>query len=265
MTSSRSFACVFAFGTALCLVNCSFQDFDYLKNEFPAHGGTSGAASSSAGNESGGTPSTAGSSAIAGTTSASGSGNAHAGSGGTGAVSDTDAGDDAGSAGEGGQPPAVLMNGGFELGDNGVMAVPFWTNVGTTAAATVVFGQEPRSGSGRLGHWLSTGAYTVTTSQIVSPIPNGNYTFSMWVAHSLFLNSEYIFAKGYSHAQPAAEMKTDTSTAGDTTYTQIVIQHIPVTNGKIEVGIYTDGPASSDQNWSRIDDAELMLEAPGDE
>lgn len=271
MAHAHRIACVFGVGATLCLANCSLQNFDYLKDEFPAHAGSTGAVSSaSAGNDAGGAPSMSngGTAAIAGTSGmlgASGESNSNAGNGGTGGAMDPDGGAEAGSAGEGGQPPAVLMNPGFELGDNGVTAVPFWTNVGTTAAATVVFGQEPRSGSGRLGHWLGTGPYTVSTSQVVSPIPNGNYTFSVWVAHSLFLNAEYIFAKGYSHAQPAAQMKLDTSTAGDTTYTQIVLQHIPVTSGKIEVGIYTDGPAASDQNWSRIDDAELMLEPDADE
>ena len=264
MSSSRRFVSLLGVSATLCLANCSFQNFDYLKNEFPEHGGASGSGASSAGNAAGGSNGNeGGSTAIAGTSgSANAGGSTSAGSGGSGATSDTDGGDEGGGAGEGGQPPAVLMNGGFEIGDNGVMAVPFWSSVGTVAAATVVFGDHPHTGSGRLGHWLMAGAYTVSTSQVVSPIPNGNYTFSVWAGHSQFLNDEYIFAKGYSHSQPAAEMKTSTLSAGDSSYTQFSIEHIPVTNGKIEVGVYTDGPSDSTENWAWIDDATLTLEPP---
>jgi len=266
MSSSRGFACVFGVTATLCLANCSLQNFDYLKNEFPAHGGAGGtSAATSGGGGEGGTMGTTegGSTAIAGTSGShnSAGGTSGSGNGGSGGIAgDMGGGAEAGAAGASEPPPGMLMNPGFEIGSNGVSLVPFWTSVGTVAAATVVFGDHPHSGSGRLGHWLMSGAYTVSTSQVVSPIPNGNYTFSVWSGHSQFLNDEYIFAKGYSRTQSAAQMKTSTMSAGDSSYTQFSIQHIPVTNGKIEVGVYTDGPADSSENWAWIDDAELVLE-----
>ena len=80
------------------------------------------------------------------------------------------------------------------------------------------------------------------------------------------LNSEYIFAKGFSRAEPAKQLKVDTmvepNKASDTSYTQIVLANIPVTSGKCEVGIYTDGGTDQSTNWSDIDDAEFTLDPP---
>ena len=49
MTSTHSLAGVFCVAATLCLANCSMQNFDYLKNEFPVHAGASGAGESSSG------------------------------------------------------------------------------------------------------------------------------------------------------------------------------------------------------------------------
>jgi len=265
MASSRGFAGVLGVTVTLFLANCSLQNFDYLKNEYPSHGGTGGTTASAGGaGGGGGTTGTGegGSTATAGTSS-SGAGKGGLSNGGTSAVGGDMGNADAGAAGAAEPPPGMLMNGGFEIGANGVSLVPGWTSTSKTPeAATVVFGDHPHSGSGRLGHWLMAGAYTVSTSQVVSPIPNGNYTFSAWSGHSQFLNDEYIFAKGYSKSQPAAQMKVSTMSAGDSSYTQFKIEHIPVTNGRIEVGVYTDGPNDSSENWAWIDDAELTLEPP---
>jgi hypothetical protein len=236
------------------LAACSFQNFDYLKGEYKS---SIGGASSSGGSAAG-----AGGGANGGASAAIGGASGSVNLGGSPDAGGTSAGGEIGlgEAGEGGappEPPGTLVNPGFELGS--ATTVPSWVNVGDTAAATVVY-QQAHTGSGRLGHWLATGAYQVSTSQVVKPLPDGNYTFSIWVEHSLFLNAEYIFARGYSRAEPAAQMKLDTTEANDAAYTQIVLQHIPVTSGKCEVGIYTDGGADSSTNWSLIDDAELTLE-----
>jgi len=193
--------------------------------------------------------------AASGSTSISGTGGASGSTAGSG-------GDFTGEAGEAGAPaevPGMLLNPDFELGSG--TDVQSWTSTGDVAAATIVY-QQAEHGFGRLGHWLMAGAYKVSTSQVVQPLPDGNYTFKIWVEHSLVLNEEYIFARGYSHAQPAAQMKLDTTGANDLTYTQIVIEHIPVTSGKCEVGIYTDGGTDSKANWSLIDNAEFTLEPP---
>jgi len=248
---------------SLVSVGCSFQDFDYLKGAYHSSVGGLGGL--------GGSPSVAGAGAEAGRgpteiggSNSAGSGGNESGAAGTpdvtagGSPSGESMAGQAGEAGAAPEPPGMLVNPGFELGS--ATSVPGWTNVGDTVAASVVYA-EAHKGSGRLGHWSQAGAYKVSTSQVVQPLPDGMYTFKIWVRHSLFLNSEYIFARGYSLAEPAAQMKLNTTDATDSpTYTQIVLAHIPVTSGKCEVGIYTDGGADQATNWSGIDDAELTLE-----
>lgn len=157
------------------------------------------------------------------------------------------------------EEPGMLLNGSFELGS--ATSIPNWTSEGTASAATVVF-QEARSGSGRLGHWLDATAYKVSTWQVVQPLPNGNYTFEIWVKRSQYLTKEYVFARDYSRAEPAAEKTLDTAVgdpnAQEAGYVKISIPHIPITSGKVKLGIYTE--AGKTDNWSVIDDATLTLE-----
>jgi hypothetical protein len=260
MARLRAFSWWFSAATAaLWVLGCSFQNFDYLKGEYRSGaGGTSGAAGSLS----------------AATGGVGGSVVAMSGSGGTGnsagsnpsGGSTTVGGDSSvGQAGEAGAPsvaPGVLLNGGFEVGSmvGSATSLTDWTNVGDVAAATQACG-DAYKGSCRLSHWLMLAAYNVTTSQTVQPLPDGKYTFSIWVRHSMYLVSEYAFAKGYSKSQPAAQMKADTmATANEMTFTQIVLSHIPVTSGSCEVGIHTEGNDTVD-NWSVIDEAEFTLES----
>jgi hypothetical protein len=263
---------VFLFGVAtsvLFAAACSFQDFDYLKDSYhPAGGGgVSSAAGGKSGSDSEAGESNAGnSSAGVGNSDAGNSGAGRAGVGGQGETSSggtssggrpsTDA------AGEGGtmsEEPGMLLNASFELGSG--TNISSWTSEGTAGAATVVF-QEARSGSGRLGHWLNATAYKVSTWQVVQPLPNGNYTFEIWVKRSQYLTKEYIFARDYSRAEPAAEKTVDTAVgdpnAQEAGYLKISILHIPITSGKVKLGIYTEAAATD--NWSVIDDASLTLE-----
>ena len=173
----------------------------------------------------------------------------------------------AGAPGEAGAGGAVepengtLQNPSFELGSG--TNVAGWTSDGTVAAATVVF-KDARTPSGRLGHWLDHAAYKVATSQVVQPLPDGLYTFEIWVKRSPYLVKEYIFARDYSRAEPAAEKTVDTAgpdpAVQQGAYVKVVIAHIPVTSGKVKVGIYTEGNATKADNWSVIDDAALTLE-----
>jgi hypothetical protein len=157
------------------------------------------------------------------------------------------------------EPPGMLLNPSFELGSG--TSIPSWTSEGTVAAATVVF-QEAHTGSGRLGHWLNAMAYKVSTWQVVHPLADGKYTFEIWVKRSQYLTKEYIFARDYSRAEPAAEKIADTAVgdpnAQEAGYVKVTIPHIPVTSGQVKVGIYTEATATD--NWSVIDDASLTLE-----
>jgi len=250
-------SCCLGLATATLLASaCSFQDFDYLKDSYhPANGG-GGAGQTTAGSTSSG-----GSDSEAGDTSG---GNSSAGAGKGGAISQggMPPGGDAGEGGAPPEPPGMLINPSFELGSG--TTITGWTSEGTVGAATVVF-QEARTGSGRLGHWLELSAYKVSTWQVVKPLVDGKYTFEIWVKRSQYLTDEYIFARDYSLAEPAAEKIVKTAVgdpnAQEAGYVKVSILHIPVTSGKIKVGIYSEETvAGSKDNWSVIDDAALTLE-----
>ncbi|HEY4104795.1 MAG TPA: hypothetical protein VGM44_12930 [Polyangiaceae bacterium] len=253
---------------ALWASGCSLQNFDYLKGEYRGSAGsTSGNGGSSAqGGGAGGTDAVAGS-------SMSGAGNAGGAHGGSSGIAGTSGDDGVGGdmteidGGDGGPPlPGQLLNPGFETAGSLRTDTPDWTSTGDTDAAYIDH-SPVKSGANKLGHWLGTlndvtpptFAYQVSTFQTVSPLPDGTYTFKIWVDRSAGLISEYIFAKDYAKGQPAAQIKVDTATAIENVYTQFVIPNIQVTSGKCTLGIFTQGPNDMANNWANIDDAEFEL------
>lgn len=161
--------------------------------------------------------------------------------------------DESGSTGDPVEPVA-LENAGFEEGTPHV-TLPGWTNEGDTDAAYVEY-NSPRTDWGRLGHWRAT-AYIVSTSQTVTELPDGTYTFGLWVRRGAAFNDQYLFARGYSADDPLAEMTIPTDTANDSEYTLIELSGIPVTSGEVTIGIYSDGV---DESWAHADDATLVME-----
>lgn len=166
--------------------------------------------------------------------------------------------------------PDSLDNGIFEETLTGGVqpprgSVPRWTVtpavIGTDIAAFIEWhaagtGATGGTGTYHLQNWLAT-AYTVTTAQVVDPLPDGNYTFSVYVrAKQAAFASQYLFARGYSAADTNLELKTDITAANSnaSTYTLISVGPIPVTSGHCEVGIYSDGAADA---WASFDDATL--------
>jgi hypothetical protein len=170
-------------------------------------------------------------------------------------------GGDGGDGGDGGEGVAfdVLDNPGFELGTDKV-DIPGWTNEGSVGAAFIQH-SDAHGGTGRLGHWTmwSEGApaYTARTYQTVSPIPNGTYSFSMWVNRDWF-DGQFLFAKGFN-ANDLDEEKTVLTepAAAENTYLKITLSGIVVTSGSITVGVDSAAPAGT---WANFDDAELTLE-----
>lgn len=240
---------------ALWAVGCSLQNFDNLKGEYRGAAGSPSGGSSGQGGGAGATTSTGGKSGSPGNV-----GGASGGDGGMAGTSDSMGGDTTIAGGDAGPPPiGKLLNPGFEIAGAQRTDVPDWTSSPPNSDAAFIDHQTQRSGSGRLGHWLMSGEYVVSTFQTVSPLPDGVYTFKIWIDRSSGLTEEYIFAKEYAKGQPAAQIKVDTSTAVEGVYTQFVIPNIPVTSGRCTVGIYTHGPKDMAINWANIDDAEFEL------
>jgi hypothetical protein len=206
----------------------------------------------------GGETAQGGNTAEGGGTSEGGAG-AEAGAGGTTAEGGTNSG------GAGGEPaitPDIVDNGDFETGTTNHVAPPGWTITGTSGAAFLNH-KEPadqwhsHSGIGFLDAWLGT-AYQSTISQIVSPLPEGNYSFSVWHYGGAY-TTQYIYVKGYNEADLEEMTKLDVAatTTPPNNYgdAPLTVPTVHVTSGMIEIGIYLDCPEAS--CWTHFDDAVL--------
>lgn len=207
--------------------------------------GSGGTAGDGVGGGAGGEPAAAG---------AGGDGTAGAGEGGAPVAG--------GAGGEGGAPVVVadvLDNGGFEVHHENWVDVPPWVRSADVeahmAAASYKEDGGARTGMGYLNVWIGT-AYEVTVSQVVEPLPNGTYSVTLWHEGGAYLD-QYVFVRGHDEANALNEIAVDTVPGDD--YAPLTIPNIPVTSGRIEIGIYSDAQAGA---WSHFDDVALTLVTP---
>ncbi len=141
-------------------------------------------------------------------------------------------------------PTNLLSNSGMEYGN-----ASGWTEWHNAALAQIIDQDNPFSGSYKLTHW-SASSYQQLSTQLKS-VPNGTYNFSVWVRSSGGQNALQLIAKGYG----GAEINTVIGSSAITNWTQYTINNVEVTNGQIEVGIWSDANAS---NWAAFDNFELI-------
>lgn len=129
----------------------------------------------------------------------------------------------------------LSSNAGFENGLTGWNAWPAgaWQYADKTS---------PRSGSSHLTH-RSTTPYAGTTFQQLTGLSNGLYTFKAWVRGT---GGQTMYVKDFGGAQK------DVKLLPSDVYTQVVISDVNVTNGRAEIGFWSDGPGSA--VWLNVDD-----------
>ncbi|SFJ70677.1 Carbohydrate binding domain-containing protein [Paenibacillus sp. UNC496MF] len=144
------------------------------------------------------------------------------------------------------QPPAnLLTNPGFETGN-----LEGWTEWhGASGLACKADADKPRTGGYKLTHWLA-GAYQQLTSQSLA-VPNGVYTVSVWARSGGGQKALHLFAKNYG----AAEVQAVIGSRPVADYAKYAIDNVRVTNGRIEIGVWSDANAG---NWAAFDDFELI-------
>ncbi|HEX6276193.1 MAG TPA: hypothetical protein VFZ53_24295 [Polyangiaceae bacterium] len=222
-------------------------------------GGTTGGTNTGGANTGGSAGAATGGSA--GTSGAAGGGD----DGGMGGIGGTDG----GMGGEGGEEmvPDVLDNGNFEMfGAGGKTAeIPGWQESGDLEAGYLEWEWGvPNPGGGvshRLAHWRAFVAttmekYNANTFQTVSPIPNGTYTFKIWVQRQTgALDESWLFARGHDVANPSTEMTVNTPVPANTNdYFEVVLPNIVVTSNQVTVGVHT---MSWGNHWANFDNASL--------
>lgn len=147
----------------------------------------------------------------------------------------------------GGEPPSgnLLDNAGLESGSlSGWNAQ--WNN---GVLAHKVDTDWPSAGSYKLTHWAPS-AYQQVTGQSKS-VANGTYRASVWARSSGGQSALRLYAKNHGGAEVTAEIGSGAVTG----WTQYTIHNIQVTNGFIEVGVYSNAQAG---NWAAFDQFELV-------
>lgn len=103
----------------------------------------------------------------------------------------------------------------------------------------------------RLTHYKSS-AYEVYTDQTLTGLTNGTYTLTAWAEGSGGQSSDFLSAKGYAASAP--ELTAQTPGLGSPNWQQISISGIPVSNGSITLGAYSNAAGGQ---WSSLDHIEL--------
>lgn len=98
-----------------------------------------------------------------------------------------------------------------------------------------------------LSQWYD-GAYQASLFQDIS-LPNATYTLTAWVRSSGGQNRAYVYVKDYGGSQLTYSINEAMG------WTEITIRDINVTNGTIEVGVFSDANGG---NWINADDFTLI-------
>ena len=138
-----------------------------------------------------------------------------------------------------------ILNPNYEADRVAQTAVAGWTSTGTG------FGNI--SSSHNPGRWhfhhSNTAAYTAFTDQVVTGLPSGTYTLSVWYKSSGGQSTSRIFVRNFG----GTEIQFNTNTA-HSSWTQVAIPNINVTNGQCDVGLFSVAAANQ---WTDIDDWSL--------
>ncbi len=106
---------------------------------------------------------------------------------------------------------------------------------------------------GMTGKWClnfyNQNAYNVSTYQNIA-VPNGTYMLSAYVRSSGGQNAATLYAKNMGTSGKQVDLSRTISS-----WTEVTIDDIVVTNGRIQIGIWSDSNAG---NWIRVDDVSLI-------
>ncbi|RXZ81940.1 carbohydrate-binding protein [Paenibacillaceae bacterium] len=144
-------------------------------------------------------------------------------------------------------PDNLLVNPGFDSG-----SAAGWEQWNGGVSAQSVDTNAPYTGTHKLTHWAS-GDYRQLTRQYVT-VPNGQYRFSGWVRTSGGQRALHLYAKSAGR-----ETRAQVSSNATDYWQQYTIDQITVTNGQLEVGVWSDARGG---NWSAFDAFELVQADP---
>ena len=150
---------------------------------------------------------------------------------------------------------SLVDNPGFEANGAATQTPASWTTyANTTLNASTAYNADytetgGQTGAYRLTHYLST-AYQVSTYQIKTALANGNYTLTAWVRNGGGQKACQLYAKNFGSVEKNLALPVTS------TWTQIQIVGIQVSNGQCEIGLWSDANAG---NYCSLDNVELVL------
>lgn len=118
----------------------------------------------------------------------------------------------------------------------------------TQSIANFVDQDTPRSGKYKLTHWGGSDYLQSTYRKF--DLPNGVYKVQVWVRTGGGQNTLQLEAKNYG----GNPLTKDLRSASGGTWTPFSIDNVVVTNGQLEIGVFSDAKAG---NWTAIDDFEI--------
>jgi arabinogalactan endo-1,4-beta-galactosidase len=140
---------------------------------------------------------------------------------------------------------SLVNNPGFEVDTIGTQTPTGWVTAGSNPEANYTEATA-HSGSFRLTHYKNA-AFNVSTSQTITGLANGTYTFQAWVVSPYAETSNYMFAKDFGGTQ----ISTNIPVAGG--WQKLQVTNINVTNGQCTIGFYTSGA-----KYCSMDDIEFF-------
>jgi len=119
-----------------------------------------------------------------------------------------------------------------------------WLQSGTPATAVKTESSYVFDGSQKLTFWHPS-SYSASIYQTFNGLENGTYSLSVWAMTGGGQNALQLYAKHYGGPE-----KNTTIGTSDVNWNRFTIDNIQVTNGYLEIGIYTDANAN---NWVNLD------------
>ncbi len=144
-----------------------------------------------------------------------------------------------------------VANWSFEDEPAGTQTPSAWTTTSASSAdadSTII--TDSYLGNVSLQHSKNS-AYTVSTSQTLTNLPNGTYNLSAMIKSSGGQNSCYMEAKDFGGTTKTVTIPTAS------TWTRVIIGNVNVTNGQCTIGFFSDSPGNK---WLKID--QVMLWQP---
>jgi arabinogalactan endo-1,4-beta-galactosidase len=143
--------------------------------------------------------------------------------------------------------PGLVYNPGFEY--TAATQSPLgWTTVSSTDADADLTQNYGRASLYQLGHQKAT-AYQVRTFQLLSNVPNGTYTLRAWAQSTGGQTTCQLYANGFGGTERA------TTLPASSTWVQVQVPGIVVTNGQCEIGLRSTAGANE---AASLDDVEFV-------